>query len=209
MPHAVISKPSSSDAFFEAVEHRRSLYGLAKSSPISNDKIVEIVQRSIKQTPSPWNTQSSRAAVLFGEQHDRFWDLASERFQGLVPTEMWEMMKPKVQSHRASYATVLLFEDQDVADALRAKVPMFAPAIDGFLENVHGIAAFIAWTALEAEGLAANLQHFTEVVSTDVQKEWGVPASWKLRANLVIGEPVVPAGEKEFQPLEDRVKVFA
>lgn len=36
-----------------------------------------------------------------------------------------------------------------------------------------------------------------------------VPATWKLRANLVFGAPTVPPMEKTFEPLEDRVKVFA
>lgn len=102
-------------------------------------------------------------------------------------------------------------------------------------EHTHGIHAFTIWTALSAEGLGASLQHYNPLVSFalrnprssrygrtppdgivpssqidgDVAKEFDVPETWKLRAQLVFGKPVAPAGEKTFKPLEERVKVFA
>jgi predicted oxidoreductase (fatty acid repression mutant protein) len=41
-----------------------------------------------------------------------------------------------------------------------------------------------------------------------VQKTWNIPASWKLDAQLVFGTPTSDAGEKTFQPIEGRYKVF-
>ena len=37
---------------------------------------------------------------------------------------------------------------------------------------------------------------------------WNLPESWLLRAQMVIGGIEVPAGEKAFEPVENRLKVF-
>jgi predicted oxidoreductase (fatty acid repression mutant protein) len=65
----------------------------------------------------------------------------------------------------------------------------------------------IAWTALDAEGLGANLQHYNPLVDQKIQNEWNVPQQWKLRAQLVFGGRGGEAGEKQFKPLEERVFV--
>jgi uncharacterized protein len=66
--------------------------------------------------------------------------------------------------------------------------------------------ALVLWTALEAEGLGANLQHYNPLIDDGVVKKWGVPTEWKLTAQLVFGTPVGDAGEKTFKPLEERVR---
>ena len=68
-----------------------------------------------------------------------------------------------------------------------------------------------AWTALCAEGLGCNLQHYQPGISPAVQKEWNVPAEWSLRAQLVFGTPTGPPRggvDKKFAPLEPRLKVY-
>jgi predicted oxidoreductase (fatty acid repression mutant protein) len=37
---------------------------------------------------------------------------------------------------------------------------------------------------------------------------WNIPESWLLESQLVFGTPVAPPGEKTFNPIEDRVKVY-
>lgn len=66
----------------------------------------------------------------------------------------------------------------------------------------------MVWTSLEIEGLGASLQHYNELIEADVKREWKVPADWKLISQMPFGKPTAPAGEKEFMPLEERVKVF-
>jgi len=66
---------------------------------------------------------------------------------------------------------------------------------------------------LANEGLGANLQHLQAQLSKAVaaDKSWNVPESWSLRAQLVFGKPTGPPRggvEKQFAPLEPRVKVF-
>ncbi|KAL7344496.1 hypothetical protein BJY59DRAFT_644410 [Rhodotorula toruloides] len=158
---------------------KRSLFGRDLS------KIIEIVQTAIKHGPSAFNTQSSRAVVLFGSKHEKFWNTAEERFKAAVSAEFFAQISPKLLQMKDAYG------------------------LPPWSENAHGIVSYIIWTALYAEGLGASLQHYTELVQEDVEEMFQVPSTWKLRANLVFGAPTVPPMEKTFQPLEDRVKVFA
>ena len=58
------------------------------------------------------------------------------------------------------------------------------------------------------EGLGASLQHYNPLIDEEVKKQWSIPPNWKLIAEMPFGNPTVAAGEKEFQPIEMRVKVF-
>ena len=67
---------------------------------------------------------------------------------------------------------------------------------------------FSVWTAFAIEGLGASLQHYTELIDEQVKKEFNIPESWKMLAQMPFGNIVKGAGEKEFNPIEDRVKVL-
>ena len=67
---------------------------------------------------------------------------------------------------------------------------------------------YVIWTALEIEGYGASLQHYNGLIEEDVKKEWNVPSNWKLIAQMPFGKPIAEPDEKQFQPLEDRIKVF-
>lgn len=66
----------------------------------------------------------------------------------------------------------------------------------------------VVWTALENEGLGASLQHYNPIIDEEVKKQWNIPESWKLIAQMPFGKPASEPKEKQFQPLEERVKVF-
>ena len=67
---------------------------------------------------------------------------------------------------------------------------------------------FAIWTALELEGLGANLQHYNPLINQKVAATWNIPQEWELNAQLVFGTPAAPAGDKQFNPLEERLKVY-
>ena len=78
---------SPSAPFLEAVQQRRSVYGLTDSSPIPDEKIVEIVKTAVTHAPSSFNVQSGRAVVVFGEVHRKVIDIAVEVFRENVPSK--------------------------------------------------------------------------------------------------------------------------
>lgn len=78
-------------------------------------------------------------------------------------------------------------------------------------ENSAGILQYIVWTALSQEGLGASLQHFggmNQEVNTGLVKLLGLPEDYQSSAIMPFGVPAAPAGEKQFAPIEERVKVF-
>ncbi|GAA5849742.1 hypothetical protein JCM9279_002002 [Rhodotorula babjevae] len=199
---------ADSASFLDAVKARRTIYALSKSSPISNDRIIELVNFAVKHCPSSFNSQSTRVVVALGPHHDKVWSIAKDQIKAVVPAENWPASEQRLNGFQNAYGTVLLFEDQAVVKGLQENIPAYAEHFPTWSEHAHGIVAFTIWTALEAEGLGANLQHYNPLIDADVAKEFSVPESWKLRAQLVFGKGEAPAGDKEFKPLEDRVKVF-
>ncbi|GAA6006920.1 nitroreductase family protein [Rhodotorula paludigena] len=195
-------------AFLEAVKARRTIYALSKDSPIPDERIIEIVNEAVKHCPSSFNSQSSRAVVLLGAHHDKLWDFAKAAIKAVVPAEAYSASEQRLNGFQNGHGTVLFFEDEAVVKGLQDAMPTYAAHFPAWSEHAHGLLAFTVWTALEAEGLGANLQHYSPLIDADVSREFSTPESWKLKAQLVFGTPTAPAGPKEFKPLEERVKVF-
>jgi predicted oxidoreductase (fatty acid repression mutant protein) len=200
--------PLMAKDFLTAIKERRSIYGINKEVTISDERIVEIVQEAVKYTPSAFNSQSTRVVVLLGEQHDKLWDLTKGILKAIVPADQFESTEQKMNSFRSGYGTVLFFEDQSVVEGLQAAFPSYQDNFPIWSQHTSGMHQFVVWTLLENEGLGATLQHYNPLIDEKVKNEWKIPESWKLIAQMPFGKPTAPAGDKEFKPLEERVKVF-
>ncbi|WP_339315579.1 nitroreductase family protein [Paenibacillus sp. FSL R10-2734] len=197
-----------SNNFFEAVKGRRSIYAISKESTVTDAQIIEIVEQAVLHSPTSFNSQSSRAVVLLGEQHDKLWDITTETLRKVVPAEQFEGTAQKLASFKAGYGSVLFFEDQAVVKNLQENFALYAENFPVWANQSSGILQFVVWTALSEVGLGASLQHYNPLIDDEVKEAWGIPQEWKLIAQLPFGKTVTPAGEKQFQPVEDRVKVF-
>lgn len=67
---------------------------------------------------------------------------------------------------------------------------------------------FTLWTALEAEGMGANLQHYNPVIDQKAKGHWNIPQEWSLKSQLVFGGRAGEPGQKEFQAVEERMFVY-
>ncbi|WP_193434307.1 nitroreductase family protein, partial [Streptococcus suis] len=56
--------------FANLQEKRRTIYALGKDLPVSNEEVVALVEKAMKESPSAFNSQSSRAVVLFGAESE-------------------------------------------------------------------------------------------------------------------------------------------
>ncbi|WNQ10843.1 nitroreductase family protein [Paenibacillus aurantius] len=194
--------------FAKAVSERRSIYTLSKESTVSDERIQEIVHEAVKHTPSAFNSRSSRVVILFGEQHNKLWDITTEILKTIVPADKFESTQQRMDGFRGAYGTVLYFEDQAVIEELQAKLPTYQDRFPVWSQQSSGMLQFVIWTALEAEGLGANLQHYNPLIDERVKAEWGLPETWQLIAQMPFGTPTAPPGEKEFGPVEERIQVF-
>ena len=95
--------------FLQAVERRRTRYALTDRSPVSDDKIEEIISFSVKAAPSAFNSQGARLLVLFGVRHKEFWNLVRESLKAVVPAEKFAPTEEKLASFGAGRGTILFF----------------------------------------------------------------------------------------------------
>jgi predicted oxidoreductase (fatty acid repression mutant protein) len=82
--------------------------------------------------------------------------------------------------------------------------PAYAHLFPGWATESTAMHEYAIWTALEAEGLGANLQHYFSVNEAMVRETHGLSSQWEQRAEMVIGkpDPAGPPGEKTFLPVE-------
>ncbi|MCA0173715.1 nitroreductase family protein [Bacillus sp. RAR_GA_16] len=192
--------------FYEDVKARRSIYGIGKERLISDEKLQEVIEYAVKHTPSAFNSQSARVLVLLDENHTKLWnEITKETLRAIVPADQFEATEGRMNGFAGGYGTVLFFEDQDVIKGLQEKLPTFADNFPKWSQHSSGMLQFVIWTALEKEGLGASLQHYNPLIDDQVKEEWDVPSNWELIAQMPFGNPTAPPGEKEFQPVEERV----
>ncbi|WP_458120234.1 nitroreductase family protein [Paenibacillus sp. Z6-24] len=198
-----------STEFMKALENRRSIYVISKESPIEDSQIQHIVEEAVKYTPSSFNSQSARVVVLVGEQHDKLWDITTETLRGIVNNEeVFQSTADKMNMFKNGYGTVLFFEDMDIIANLQNQFEAYRDNFPLWGQQANGMLQLVIWTALEAEGLGATLQHYNPIIDEEVKSTWNIPAQWQLVAQMPFGKPVAPAGEKTYQPVDERVKFF-
>lgn len=207
-----MSSQPTVDNLFAAAEHRISCYTLTNTSPIPDTRVHEIVNLAVKHAPSSFNVQSARAVILVKDQHSKLWTLADEVAQKTHP-DAYRGLSKMIAGFKGAYGTVLFLEDEDPLTALAKKNSLFGDLVPSWSDVSSGMHQYLVWTALELEGLGCNLQHFNFMpdFAEGVVKKWGLPGTWKLKAQLVFGQPadgLVRKNERTYQSLEERVKVF-
>lgn len=194
--------------FYSAVEDRRTFYGISKETVTSDERIKEVIDHAVKYTPYAFNSQSGRVVLLLGKEHDKLWDIAKEALRKVVPADQFSATEDKINSFRGGYGTVLFFEDNSVIESLQKQYALYKDNFPIWSQQASGMLQFVIWTALEIEGFGVSLQHYTELIEADVKKEWSIPNNWKLIGQMPFGKPTTQPNEKQFQPLENRIKVF-
>ncbi|CAK7274569.1 type II nitroreductase [Sporothrix epigloea] len=201
------TKPNA-DTLLELIQGRRSYYALSKDLPISKDRIQDIVKAAIRQVPSSFNSQSNRVVILFGDEHVKFWSIVREALQPFITPETSEKTNTRLALFEASAGSILFYEDQTVVENFQIKFASYADRFPGWAQQSDAMLQFALWTALEAEGLGANLQHYNPLVDEKVAATWKIPSTWKLNAQLVFGARSGEASPKEQIPIDDRLKVY-
>ena len=198
-----------SNQFLDLINKRRTIYAIGKQVSQTPAYLTNLIQNAIKQSPSSFNSQSSRAVILFNAEHEKFWGFVKDKLKSYAKDEAGAAKTDaKMDSFAAGVGTVLFFEDMNVVKGLQDNFPSYADNFPIWAEHSTAIAQFSVWTALHTEGLGASLQHYNPIVDEQVHAEWNVPANWKLRAQLVFGSVEGQPNEKTYMNDADRFKVF-
>ena len=137
--------------------------------------MAAIVEHAVRHTPSSFNSQSTRAVVLFGAEHEKLWQFAEDALRAVVPAESFEPTAQKLAMFKAAAGSVLFFEDQDVVKGLQEKFPLYADNFPVWAEHADAMHQYAVWTTLAAAGIGANLQHYNPLIDAAVAREWASP----------------------------------
>ena len=198
-----------SNTFLPLLQNRLTIYAIGKNLSQTTKQLTDLIQEAIRQSPSSFNSQSSRAVILLNDEHEKFWSFVKEKLREYATDDAASAKTDaKMDSFAAGVGTVLFFEDQDVIKGLQEQFALYADNFPVWSEHSTAMAQLAVWTALAAENVGASLQHYNPIVDDKVHAEWEVPSSWKLRAQLVFGSIEAPAGEKSYIDDAARFKVF-
>ena len=190
-------------------EKRRSIYALSAQLPVSNDEIVKLVEHAVLHTPSAFNSQSTRIVVLFGDDHNKLWQITEDTLRDIVDNEeQFAATKQKMDGFKAGAGTIMFFEDHSVVRDMQAAAPLYADKFPIWADQTNAMHQYIIWTALASIDVGANLQHYNPIIDKKVAEEWNIDEHWELNAQMVFGAIEQPAGDKAFKPVEDRMQVF-
>ena len=193
----------------QLAEKRRSIYALSDQLPVSNEEIVKLVEHAVLHTPSAFNSQSTRIVVLFGDDHNKLWQITEDTLRDIVNNdEQFAATKQKMEGFKAGAGTVMFFEDHSVVRDMQAAAPLYADKFPIWSHQTSAIHQYVVWTALASLDIGANLQHYNPVIDKKVGSTWNIDEHWELNAQMVFGGIEQPAGDKEFKPVEERMKVF-
>ncbi|WP_334469376.1 nitroreductase family protein [Arsenophonus sp. PmNCSU2021_1] len=195
--------------FIEMIKKRRTIYNIDNLLPISEERLITLVKEAVKETPSSFNSQTSRVVILFGDEHKKLWhNITKETLKEIVAKEIFTTTEKKIDSFAAGAGTVLFFEEQNIIEQLQQKFPLYADNFPVWSEQSSGMAQYAVWTSLAQEKVGASLQHYNPLIDEKVHASWHIPNSWKLRAQLVFGAIKQPANEKTYIDDDVRFKVF-
>ena len=195
-------------SFLDKIKQRRTIYAIGKNLSVDQKAIEETIQEAVRQSPSSFNSQTSRVVTLFGESHTQFWNIVRETLRQIVPAEAFAGTDAKISSFAAGFGTALFYEDQATVKALQEQFALYADNFPVWSEHSTAIAQFAVWTALAEQNIGASLQHYNPIVDAEVAAKFNIPESWKLRAQLVFGSIEAPAGDKTFIDDAERFKTF-
>ncbi len=192
----------------EVLAKRRTHYALTNTLPMPTAEVDTLIRDAMRLTPSAFNSQSSRAVILFGAESVKLWNIVRETLRKIVPAEAFASTNQKMDAFAAGAGTVLFFEDMDTVESLKKNFPLYADNFPIFSEQSGGMAQLAVWTALSEAGIGASLQHYNPLPDAEIAATWGVPAAWKLRAQMPFGVASAEPAAKTFIDDADRFKTF-
>ncbi|KAF3057508.1 Nitroreductase-like protein [Trichoderma afarasin] len=206
----------TADQFLAAAKHRRTVYGLKSTSAVSDERVKQIVGEVLSFAPSSYNTQPGRITIVTGEKHKGLWEAITKEAEPILKgagEEVWKTMSGIFAAHKGAYGSVVFWDSGDAIKEAGTKHQSAAHMFPQFADHSTGMAQILVWTALELEGLGANLQHLQAIppVEAVIKSYLGVPADYTLKAHLNYGDLAQPHPEAvpEKLPLSETLKVVS
>ncbi len=192
----------------DKLANRRTQYSLGRNVSLSEDEIDRLVRDAIRHAPSAFNSQSSRALILFGDPYLSLWNIVKTEIGALLQGDALEKSLQKIDTFAAGIGSVMFFEEEAVVLGLQEQFPLYAHHFPIWSEHSSGMAQLAVWTTLADAGIGASLQHYNPLIDDAVRSEWSLPETWRLRAQMPFGSNEAPFPEKTFMAEDKRFHTF-
>lgn len=197
------------NTFIDIMKKRRSQYALGKDLVLPQAEITELIQEAVRQSPSAFNSQSTRVVILYAKQSEAFWEIVKDALRAMVRADNFAATEAKINSFAAGAGTILFYEEQKVVTDLQEHFALYADNFPVWSEHANAIAQFAVWTALATANLGASLQHYNPLIDAATAARWDIPASWVLRAQMPFGSHQGEFAEKTYIADAERFLVFS
>ena len=184
-----------------ALKQRRTIYGLHKVLPVSEDVVIKTIEDVTRLVPDAFDMKSQRVVVALGDKQDALWDAIYDAFGGKGPA------REKIDGFKAAAGTVLYFIDETVVRTLQDRFPLYAHNFPVWAQQSNGMLQFSIWTALRELGVGANIQHYNPVIDDAVKKLFQVPAHYTLIAQMPFGGIAAEPDPKAEEDIAARVRI--
>lgn len=194
--------------YVNALKTRRSVYAIGNAALVPDEELQSLIGEIIEASPSAFNSQSQRTVLLLGAKHEELWKITLEALRKIVPEKQFPKTEAKIKSFAAGHGTLLFFDETAITEALIRDYPLYKDNFPVWAQQQAGILQGNVWTALSTLGYGASLQHYNELVESQVKAVFGFPNSWKLLAQMPFGNVLKAPGAKEYEPLGTKFKVL-
>ncbi|HKL47721.1 MAG TPA: nitroreductase family protein [Candidatus Izemoplasmatales bacterium] len=190
--------------FLQALKTRHSEYQLTKDIYMEEDDLKAYLEDILINTPSAFNSQSQRMVVLSSDKHDLLWDYLTEKMKDIVKGDQYNKTKEKLLGFKAAFATILFYDDTETTKKLQEQLPLYKENFAKWSIEQNGMLQSNVWVGLRTKNIGASLQHYNELIDEFVKKEFNIPETWDLRAQMPFGHIEIAGEEKEHMDIEKR-----
>jgi uncharacterized protein len=200
---------TSSKQYIDLTAQRRSIYNIGDKLPHSHAEVTKLIEEAIRQCPSSFNVQSSRAVILYGAEHKKVWEIVKAALKKVTKEEQYAASEAKVNNcFLPGAGTVLFYEDDTAIKGQQEAYPTYADNFPVWSQHSSAIAQFAVWTALASEKIGASLQHYNQLIDKELREAFDIPEHWQLVAQMPFGSIEKPADAKTHIPDENRFIVL-
>lgn len=164
-PVTMSSKLQKAQEFLQLIKQRRSIHALNNTPILPDGELISLIKSTVRESPSAFNSQTSRVVILLGEDHKNYWSniVQPSMRKAITDEATWAHIGPRYDLFKQAYGTALFFEDENVIKDLQKDHAVIAKFFPQWSNHASGMAQVNTWTALEIAGYGANLQHVSEL----------------------------------------------
>lgn len=148
--------------------------------------LSELIQEAVRSCPQLYESNSTRVVILYGEAHQKVWQLVKDTQRKELPAHIFASAALKIDQCSAAFGTVLFYEDENIIKSLQKNMPFNVDLYPEWSEQHIGMAQYAIWAALADAGLGSAFHHYKDV-DRPIADYFAMDSMWRLKAQLVFG----------------------